>query len=81
MKPKTIKLKAVELKEANKLLRDATIAYHGIEVAQKIHFEVGERLWEMLRDMYPEVVDTKAKYNEGVITYTPKYPSLKEEIT
>ena len=71
-KQKTIKLKVAEKKKAKELQRDITIARYGQETAQRIHFEAEERLWEYLRERYPDVAGTKAAYSNGVITYTPK---------
>ena len=66
-KQKTIKLKAAEHKEADELQRNITIARYGVETAQRIHYEVGEKLWERLRGMYPELADKNAVYSKGVI--------------
>ena len=70
-KPKTIKLKAAEKKEADQIQRDITIARYGIETAQRLHFEAGERLWEYLRSIHPEIA-ANSVYHEGVITHRSK---------
>ena len=67
-KQKTIKLKAAERKEADALHRDITIADHGIAVAQRMSFEAGERLWEYLRVLYPNI-PRRARYIKGVLTW------------
>jgi len=66
-KPKTIKLKAAERKEADELQRNITIARYGIETSQKIHYEAQEKLWERLRGLYPELADKNAVYSKGTI--------------
>ena len=71
-KQKNIKLKVAEKKKAEEYQREIAIAKMGQETAQRIHFEAGERLWEYLRERYPDVAGTKAAYSNGVITYTPK---------
>ena len=67
-KEKKIKLKVAEQKEANRLHREITIAEFGIVVAQRIRFEAGERLWEYLRMLHPEMPKA-AVYNRGGLTY------------
>ena len=72
-KEKKIKLKVVERKEADRLHREITIAEHGIMVAQRIRFEAGERLWEYLRILHPEMPES-ALYNQGILTYRGEKP-------
>ena len=67
-KEKKIKLKVAEHKEADRLHREITIAESGIVVAQRIRFEAGERLWDYLRMLHPEMPKS-ALYGRGVLTY------------
>jgi len=72
MKQKTIKLKAAEKKEADRLNRNIAITRYGVETANNLHFEAGERLWEYLLQQYPILKVRKARYDRGVIKYTPE---------
>ncbi len=71
-KPKKIKLNKTDMEEVDILQRNVAIARQGVEIANGLHFEAGERLWHTLRELYPEVEGTNARYYAGVITYTPK---------
>ena len=71
-KPKKIKLNKTDTEEMDNLQRNKAIARYGVGTAHELHFEAGEHLWRALRELYPEVEGTNARYYEGVITYTPK---------
>ena len=66
-KEKKIKLKVAERKEADALHQDITIARYGIEVSQRIYYESSEKLWERLRELYPELINRNAVYDKGII--------------
>ena len=78
-KQKTNKLKAADRKEADNLQRGLAIAKFGVETAIRLHFEAGEVLWAKLKELYPEITGTNARYERGIITYTT-YTLEKGEI-
>ena len=67
-KPKTIKLNKADRKEADRLQREVSIARWGVETANHLHYEAGERLWRMLWDLHPGLEDMQSTYFKGIIT-------------
>jgi len=72
-KPKTIKLNKADRKEIDRLYRLQNVSRYGVETANQLHFEAGERLWKTIANLYPELGGKRATYDgSGVLTYTPK---------
>lgn len=70
---KTIKLKKTEIEEIDVMSQRKVIAYHGIKMAHKIHYEARREMWRVISDFYPVVkYNHTATYHDGIITYTPE---------
>ncbi|MBC8391517.1 MAG: hypothetical protein H8E17_02980 [Deltaproteobacteria bacterium] len=72
-KLKTIKLNKADRVEIDRLQRVERAARCGVQTAIGLHYEAGERLWQAIWRLYPELKGQPLTYHgKGVLTYTPK---------